>query len=144
MPPLGQVLERAENLKIFGSSTLQSGGGDGYLVELRGTNDRTSISMHYSIDWKSRRPVPYYFEAHLFKLCTFGLISSEFKKIFQRIMCFSTALTPQGRPLEANSSNRSHDVFGFASGPPKLGRFAAVFTVLGIPMSYNKLINKGQ
>jgi hypothetical protein len=38
-----------------------SGGGDGYLVELRGTNDQTSISMHYSIDWKSRRPVPYYF-----------------------------------------------------------------------------------
>jgi len=26
LPPLGQVLERAENLKIFGSSTLQSGG----------------------------------------------------------------------------------------------------------------------
>jgi DNA invertase Pin-like site-specific DNA recombinase len=61
LPPVGQVLERAENLKILGSSTLQSGGGDGYLVELRGTNDRTSISMHYSIDWKSRRPVPYYF-----------------------------------------------------------------------------------
>jgi hypothetical protein len=38
-----------------------SGGGEGYLVELRGTNDLTSISKTHHIDWKSRRPVPYYF-----------------------------------------------------------------------------------
>ncbi len=61
LPPLGQVLKRAENLIVFDSSTLESGGGDGYLVEHKGTNDQTSISMLYLIDWKSRRPVPYYF-----------------------------------------------------------------------------------
>jgi hypothetical protein len=72
------------------------------------------------------------------------LISFEFEKVLQGIMGFSTALTSKAGPLKTNSTNSGQDIFGFIPRPPESRRFAAMLTMLVVPVGNNKIINKCQ